>query len=56
MVGPEIKSLKISKRVLETERCCHQTEADRGGEEESLLLRNHYSFFLQVWQVLGTII
>lgn len=27
--GPEIQSLKISKRVLETERCCHQTEADR---------------------------
>lgn len=24
----EIKSLKISKRVLETERCCHQTQAD----------------------------
>lgn len=26
---PEMKSLKISERVLETERCCHQREAER---------------------------
>lgn len=54
--GPEIKSLKISERVSEPERCCHQREAERGGEAESLLLTSHYSLILQVRQVLGTII
>ena len=27
--GPEVKSLKISKRVLGTERCRHQSKAER---------------------------